>query len=215
VSRILLLIVAAVVVVVGAIGCSSIKGVEKVKTVVVKDVPLEDQIALTEKYKGKHAWTRGTIEDLTERTDTPTDTKQRVILRDTKVTILDINLVYEGALTVEDPKGRRIVAAINCKRPLTTEKVEKRLGEIFWFDDPTIRHVDYIRKWGKNMARAVMNHEVAPGMPAEAARESWGIPNEVVASETGEVKEERWKYKEGKRTKYIFMIGGVVARFEE
>jgi hypothetical protein len=29
------------------------------------------------------------------------------------------------------------------------------------------------------------------------------------------VKEERWKYKEGKRTKYLFMVGGVVGRFEE
>jgi hypothetical protein len=215
VLRYLLLFSAAAAVVIGAFGCGGIKGVDKIKTVVVKDVALEDQLALAKKYQRRHAWTRGAIEDLTERPETPNEPKRRVILRDTKVTVIDLNLVYEGSVTVEDPKGRRIVAAMNCEPPLSVERVEKRLSELFWFDDPTIRHVDYIRKWGKSTARSVMNHEVFAGMPAEAARESWGIPDEVVASETQGVKEERWKYKEGKRTKYLFMVGGVVGRFEE
>jgi hypothetical protein len=107
------------------------------------------------------------------------------------------------------------VKGLECERPLTPEGIETRLREIFWFEDPTLRHVDYIRKWGKKTARSVINHEVFPGMPAEAAMESWGIPDEVVESEIGTEKEARWKYKEGKRTKYIFVISGVVGRFEE
>ena len=197
------------------VGCSNVKSVKKVKSVVVKDVALEDQLALLDKYKGRHAWTRGAIEDLTERAPSGNEPKKRVIPRDSKVTVIDINFAYNGAVTVDDPKGKRIVAALGCERPLTPEGIEKRFNEIFWFDDPTIRHVDYIRKWGKKTARSVMNHEVFPSMPAEAAKESWGIPDEIVVNEIGSEKEERWKYKEGKRTKYIFVIGGVVGRFEE
>lgn len=197
------------------VGCSNVKNVKKVKSVVVKDVALEDQLALLDKYRGRHAWTRGVIEDLTERTSSGNEPKKRVVPRDSKVTVIDINFAYNGAVTLDDPKGKRIVAALGCERPLTPEGIETRLGGIFWFDDPTIRHVDYIRKWGKKTARSVMNHEIFPSMPAEAARESWGVPNEIVVNEIGSEKEERWKYKEGKRTKYIFVIGGVVGRFEE
>ena len=199
--------VAAVTVAFG-MGCSS------VKNVVVKDIALEDQIALLEKYQGRHAWTRGRIEDLTERV-TGNEPRKNVIPRDTKVTVVDINFAYNGAVTVDDPKGKRVVKGLDCERPLTPAAIEKRLSDIFWFEDPTLRHVDYIRKWGKKTARSVMNHEVFPGMPAEAAMESWGIPDEIVESDLGGEKEARWKYKEGKRTKYIFVISGVVGRFEE
>ena len=197
------------------VGCSNVKNVKKVKSVVVKDVALEDQLALLDKYQGRHGWTRGAIEDLTERAASANEPKKRVVPRDTKVTVIDINFAYNGAVTVDDPKGKRIVAALGCERPLTPEGIETRLGAIFWFDDPTIRHVDYIRKWGKKTALSVMNHEIFPSMPAEAARESWGIPDEVVVSEFGSEKEERWTYKEGKRIKKIFVMGGVVGRFEE
>jgi hypothetical protein len=265
------------------VGCSNVKNVKKVKSVIVKDVVLEDQLALLEKYRGRQAWTRGVIEDLKERVESPNEPKQKVILRDAKVTIVDLNFAYRGAVTVDEAvqpktepakteggrdtvamgvasagalaggflggaaggvwvgigtgallggglyavfslvdvvgrnvsKSRRIVSALGCERPLTPEKIETRLNEIFWFDDPTIRQVSYIRKWGKKTARSVVSHEVFAGMPSEAARESWGIPTEVIVSDVGSEKEERWKYKEGKRTKYIFIIGGVVGRFEE
>ena len=199
----------------GGVGCSKIKSVDSVTSVVVKDLPLEQQLTLLDKYKGRYAWTRGTIEDLTERVDSPNEPKKKVIPRDTKVTIVDLNLVYSGTVTVDDPKGKRIVAGIKCERPLTVDGVEKRLQEIFWFEDPTIRHVEYIRKWGKKTARSVVNHEVFAGMPAEAARESWGIPDEVAVNEVANEKEERWTYREGKRSKKIFIIQGVVGRWEE
>ena len=211
----LFLVAAAAAVAASGIGCGNVKGVDQVKSVVVKEIALEEQLALSEKYKSRSAWTRGALEDLTERVDTPTEPKKRVIPRDTKVTIVDLNLVYSGAVTVDDAKGKRVVSALNCERPLTTEKIETRLDEMFWFEDPTIRHVEYIRKWGKKTARAVVNHEVFAGMPVDAARESWGIPDEVEVNEVASEKEERWSYKEGKRVKRIFILGGVVGRWEE
>jgi hypothetical protein len=60
-----------------------------------------------------------------------------------------------------------------------------------------------------------MNHEVYASMPSEAARESWGIPDEVRVSEIGSEKEEQWVYKLGKRNKYIYIVGDVVGRWEE
>jgi hypothetical protein len=216
VLKYLLLAAAAAAVALSGVGCSKVKSVNQVKSVVVKEIALEDQLALFEKYIGRSAWTRGMLEDLTERADSPTEPKKKVIPRDTKVKIVELTLVYSGAVTVDDPKGKRIVAALNCERPLTTEIVETRLDRVFWFDDPTIRHVDYIRKWGKKTARSVVNHEVFAGMPAEAARESWGIPDEItVSGEVASEKEERWSYKEGKRVKKIFILGGVVGRWEE
>jgi hypothetical protein len=216
VLKYLLLAAAAAAVALSGVGCSKVKSVNQVKSLVVKEIALEDQLVLSEKYKGRSAWTRGMLEDLAERVDSPTEPKKKVIPRDTKVTIIDLNLVYSGAVTVDDPKGKRVVVALNCERPLTTEIIETRLGRVFWFDDPTIRHVDYIRKWGKKTARSVVNHEVFAGMPAEAAQESWGIPDEItVSGEVASEREERWSYKEGKRVKKIFIIGGVVGRWEE
>jgi hypothetical protein len=215
VLKYVLFAMASVTIVFTGVGCSKMKGVKKVTSVVVKDIPIEQQLALLEKYQGRHAWTRDAVEDLTERVDSPSEPRKRVVPRDTKVTILDLNLVYTGSVTVDDPKGRRIVAALNCEQPLTPEKVEAKLDELFWFDDPVIRHVAYIRKWGKKAARSVINHEVFAGMPAEAARESWGIPDEIRVSEIGTEKEEQWVYKLGKRNKYIYIVGNVVGRYEE
>ncbi len=197
------------------VGCGKVKGVKNVKSVVIKDIPIEEQLALQEKYVGRNAWTRGVIEDLTERINSPNEPRKRIVPRDSKVTIVDLNLVFSGSVTLNDPKGRRVVAALKCERPLTPEGVEARLSALFWFDDPTIRHVTYIRKWGKKAARAVMNHEVYATMPAEAAQESWGFPDEVRVSEIGTEKEEQWVYKLGKRNKYIYIVGDVVGRWEE
>lgn len=197
------------------VGCSKFKGVKKVTSVVIKDIPIEEQLSLLEKYRGRHAWTRSVVEDITERVESAGDPRKRVIPRDAKVTITDINLVYSGSVTVDDPKGRRIVAALKCERPLSPERVEAKLDQLFWFDDPMIRHVAYIRQWGKKAARHVINHEVFAGMPAEAARESWGIPDEVRVSEIGSEKEEQWVYKYGKRNKYIYIVGNVVGRYED
>jgi hypothetical protein len=202
-------------VVIGSVGCSKINSVSKVNNVISKDIPIEEQLLLLEKYKNRHAWSRGVLEDITERDVAPGEEKKRVVLRDTKITIIDMNFAYNGSITIEDPKRKKIDVGLNIERPLSVEKVEHRLSELFWFKDPTLRQVDYIRKWGKKTAQSVANHEVFVGMPSEAAMESWGFPDEVRISEIGTEKEEQWVYKEGKRNRYIYVIGGKVGRWEE
>jgi hypothetical protein len=208
-------VIVVLAVAIGSVGCSNMKGVKKVNKVIVKDIPIEEQLALLEKYQGMHAWSRGVIEDLTERESAPGEPKKRVVLRDTKITIIDMNFAYNGSITIEDPKKKRIDAGLNIERPLTVEKIEGRLDELLWFHDPTLRQVAYIRMWGKKTAQSVVNHEVFVGMPADAARESWGIPSEVRVSDIGSEKEEQWVYKEGKHSRYIYVIGGNVGRWDE
>ncbi|UCH82961.1 MAG: hypothetical protein JSW50_10855 [Candidatus Latescibacterota bacterium] len=204
-----------VAVVFGSVGCSSLKGVNKVNKVISKDIPIEEQLALLEKYQGTHAWARGLIEDITEREEVPGEPKKRIVLRDTKITIIDMNFSYNGAITIEDPKRKRIDAGLAIERPLSVEKIEDRLNELFWFQDPVLRQVAYIRQWGKKTAQSVVNHEVFVGMPEEAAMESWGFPDEIRVSEIGGGKEAQWVYKEGKRNRYIYVLDGKVARWEE
>ena len=75
------------------------------------------------------------------------------------------------------------------------------MDELFWFKDPVLRHVDYIRKWGSKTARAVVNHEVFIGMSAEAAKESWGVPATVNMNEIGGKVNEQWVYPTGKKNR--------------
>ena len=201
-------------VVFGSVGCSKF-GSSKVNKMISKDIPIEEQLALLDKYQGAHAWSRALIEDVTEREAAPGGQKKRVVLRNTKITIIDMNFAYNGSITIEDPKRKKIDTGLNIEQPLSVEKIEHRLDELFWFKDPTLRHDDSIRQWGKKTAQSVVNHEVFIGMPSEAAMESWGFPDEVRVSEIGTEKEEQWVYKEGKRNRYIYVIGGKVGRWEE
>lgn len=179
----------------------------KVKQVIVKDIPIEDQVALHEQYTDRSAWTRVILEDIGEAGS---------VARDTKVKIVDVNLALNGAVTVELPKKRKkIVHGLEIERPLSVEKVEERMNDIFWFKDPVMRQVDYIRKWGSKTARAIRDHEVFIGMPAEAALESWGVPEKVNVNEIAGKKNEQWVYPVGKRSKYIYIIDGKVSKWED
>jgi hypothetical protein len=194
-------------------GCSQVKKIN-VKNLVIKDVALEDQQMLLEKYVGEKAWTRVVLEDLTER-ETPGEPKKRIAPRDTKIEIVDLNFAYNGAVTVIDPRRRRIVHGLEIERPLTVEKFEAKMDDILWFQSPMLRHVAYIRKWGKKTARAVRNHEVFVGMPREAALESWGIPTKINKNEIGGKNEEQWVFKEPRKSRYIYIIGGKVTKWED
>lgn len=197
--------------------CSAVKKAGNVTKAMGTDLRLEEQEALNNKYVGEFAWTRGTIEDLTER-EQPGEAKKRIVPRDSKVEILEFNFAYNAAITVNDTRSRRrrrLIHGLDIERPLTVEKIEARLAEIFWFDDPTLRHVNYIRDWGKKTARAVVNHEVFIGMDREAALESWGIPTKINANDIGDKREEQWVYKEPTRSKYIYIIEGKVSKWEE
>jgi len=183
-----------------------IVGCSHVKKIVVKDIPLEEQIQLLEKYRGMTAWTRVVMDDLKRR---------GVVPRDTKVKIIDLDFHWNGAVTIMTRKHKRIVYGLELPRPLTVQAIEDKLHEIFWFKSPLLRQVAYIRKWGKRTARAIKNHDVFIGMPAEAALESWGIPDKINAHEIGGKREEQWVYKVGKHRKYIYVIDNRVTKWED
>jgi hypothetical protein len=193
--------------------CAKIKTAD-VKSVIVKDVPLQDQQMMLDKYVGRSAWARTPLEDLTEKA-VQGEPKKRVVPLDGEVTILDLNFAYSGSVTVEDAKHRKIVVGLNVERPLNVAKMETRIMDIMWFKDPLQRHVEYIRRWGTKIARAVVNHEVFTGMPAEAALESWGLPAVVDSSQVGDVKGQRWVYRQALKDKKIFISDGKVTKWED
>jgi len=194
-------------------GCGKLR-TENVKRIIVKDIPLEEQNMLLEKYVGRSAWARMPIEDLTER-QVDNEPKKKVIPIDSRVEIVDLNFVYNGSVTIEDSKRRYIVAGLHCEKPLSVEKIEARLADMMWFQSPLLRHVDYIRMWGTRTARAVVNHEVFIGMQSEAAIESWGIPTTVRTSDIGDTTEEQWVYKMPLKSRYIYIKEGKVTKWED
>jgi len=178
------------------------------KKVVVKDIPLEQQEEIMDTYKDRSAWTRGTLEDMGEGGTIP---------RDTKVKIYDIGMYYNGTVTVKTLKKKnKLVHALELERPLTKEAIEEKMDVLFWFTDPTIRQVDYIRKWGKKTARAIVEHEVFVGMSSVAAIESWGYPAKVNVSEIGNKKEEQWIYPtSGNKSNYIYVVDNKVTKWTD
>ena len=179
----------------------------KVKRQVSKDIPLDEQKDLLEYYTDRIAWTRIVLEDLGEGGSIP---------RDTKVKITDLDMHFTGSVSVETmKKNKRIVHGLDIARPLSEEKIHVTMDDIFWFKDPTLRQVDYIRKWGKKTARAIVAHEVFVGMTSEAALESWGVPAKTNTNEVGGKKNEQWVYPVGKRSKYIYIIEGKVSKWED
>ena len=179
----------------------------KVKRQVSKDIPLDEQSEILDYYKNRSAWTRIVLEDLGEGGSIP---------RDTKIKIISLDMHFSGSVSVESiKKDKRIVHGLDIERPLSEEKIRASMDDIFWFKDPTLRQVDYIRKWGKKTARAVMTHEVFVGMHAEAAAESWGVPAKRNVNEIGDKREEQWVYPVGKRSKYIYIRDGKVYKWED
>ncbi|MFH1755241.1 MAG: hypothetical protein ABIA59_06015 [Candidatus Latescibacterota bacterium] len=181
-------------------GCSS------VKHAFIKDIPIEKQKTLLKEYVNRKAWTRLILEDLSQR---------GVVQRDTKVEIIDMDFHMNGSVTIVGPKRKKIVQGLNIERPLSVEKIEAKLAEIFWFKSPMLRQVDYIRNWGKKTGRAIRNHEVFVGMDAEAARESWGLPSEVISHEIGSQTEEQWIYRVGNRSKYVYIVNDKINKWED
>jgi hypothetical protein len=178
-----------------------------VKRQVSKDIPLDEQNELLDYYKDRSAWTRIVLEDLGEGGSIP---------RDTKVKIFDVDMHFSGSVSVETmKKNKRIVHGLDLERPLSADKIHAKMDDIFWFKDPTLRQVDYIRKWGKKAGRAIVAHEVFVGMTAEAAEESWGVPTKKNVNEINNKRNEQWVYPVGKRSKYIYIIDGKVSKWED
>ena len=202
--KFILLLVAAVAV----LSCSSMK------KMVVKDIPLQEQEAVLAKYQDRTVWTRVTIHDLGDGGSIP---------RDEKVTIVDVAMVYKGSVTVQTLKKKnRIVQGLELDRPLNPEKIDARMAELFWFDDPTIRHVNFIRKYGKKTAQAIMEHQLFKGMASDAAEDSWGPPIGREVTEQGGKVYVKWVYPTDtpKKTKNVNLEGTkpeevVVVRWDE
>jgi hypothetical protein len=181
----------------------------KVKSVVVKDVPLEEQEVILKEYKDRYVWTRSVIQDMGEGGSVP---------RDEKVKIVDLGLFMNGSVTIETLKKKnRIVRGLEIERPLNKAKIDEKLAELFFFEDPVIRHVGYIRKYGKKTARAIMDHELYAGMQAEAVLESWGPPARKVTSELSGVVNEQWAYPTAtaSRSRYVYLSDGKVVKWDE
>ncbi|HEU4366167.1 MAG TPA: hypothetical protein VFT13_11970 [Candidatus Krumholzibacteria bacterium] len=180
-----------------------------VKNVVVKDIPLEEQELILKEYKDRIVWTRAVLQDLGEGGSLP---------RDLKVRIVDVAMVYEGTVTVQTlQKKNRVRQGLNIERPLNKEKIDAALAELFFFEDPVLRHVSYIRKYGKKTARAIMEHEVFVGMPSDAALESWGTPAKKNTNSINDVVNEQWIYPSqvANKNRYIYIANGKVLRWDE
>jgi hypothetical protein len=183
--------------------CSSIK------ETVVQDVPLEVQHEILDEYKDRYVWTRVEVQDLGEG---------GIIPRDEKVKIVDVGMFKAGSVTVETLKKKnRVVQGLGLDKPIVKAKIDSALTEYFWFDDPTTRHVAFIRKYDKNTAKLIMNHELVAGMSPEAARESWGRPAKTERNERNNVVQERWRYPTNVvgRTKDIIFENGKVKSWDQ
>lgn len=192
-----------VVVAVAAAACSS------VKEVVNQDMPLEVQHQILDEYKDRYVWTRVLIQDLGEGGSIP---------RDEKVKIVDVGMFKAGSVTVETLKKKnRVVQGLSLDKPLTKAKIDSALTEYFWFDDPTLRHVAFIRKFGKDTAKLIMNHDLVAGMSPDAALASWGKPAKTERSERNGVVQERWRYPTTQvgRTKDILFENGKVKSWDQ
>jgi hypothetical protein len=186
-----------------AAACSS------VKSVVSHDIPLETQQQILEEYQERYVWARVTLQDLGEGGTIP---------RDEKVKIVDVGMIKRGSVTVETLKKKnRIVQGLDLAAPLSKAKIDSAMAEFFWFEDPVLRQVAFIRKYGKETAKLIMNHQLVAGMGPDAARDSWGKPAKTSTSERNNVVQERWTYPSqvlGK-SKNIDFENGKVKRWDE
>ena len=190
-------------VLIAAAACSS------VKQVVSQDMPLETQEKILDEYQDRYVWARVTLQDLGEGGTIP---------RDEKVKIVDVGMIKKGSVTAETLKKKnRIVQGLDLTEPLSKAKIDSALVEFFWFDDPTLRQVRFIRKYGKDTAKLIMNHQLIAGMTPDAARDSWGKPAKVSVSERNNVVQERWTYPSAVigKSKNIDFENGKIKRWDE
>jgi hypothetical protein len=176
---------------------------------VVKDIPIQETDKLQETYVGKEAWTRALLIDLRA---------EGVIDRDTKVEIVDLDLHWNGSVTVEGSNRRRVTHSLALDRPLSMAAVEQKLNKIFWFTKPEYRYRMNLRKYGKKTAKAVFEHQLYKGMQREAGLESWGYPDEMNSNEISGRLEEQWIYKDVRqktKKRYVYISEGLVDHWEE
>ncbi len=148
------------------------------------DIPIQFHSTLKEKYEGRSAWTRLTLED---------EKKSIKIEQDQEVKVINLGLHRSGSVTVQTLNGRkRVVYAFNLSRPLTLEHYERSLLDALWFEDPDTRYARYKEQYGTRIADAIRDHKILPDMSMEVAYLTWGAPSKVIPIKRGS--DERWEY---------------------
>lgn len=167
------------------------------------DIPMEYHNVLIEKYVGKHAWTRLTVQH---------EKKNVKIEQDQEVLVTELGLHRTGSVTVETLDGKsRVVYPFNLSRPLTLEYYERALLDAFWFESPEARYAANKEKYGTRIADAIRDHKILPDMPMVVAYLAWGPPNKIVPIKRGT--DETWQYNTPNLKKaQIDFRGGKVAK---
>jgi len=151
----------------------------------MKDIPIQDMDSLEDKYLGKTAWTKGYIVDIGQN---------GVLEQDTKVEIIELDMHWNGALSVKAPNKHKYRHALKLERPVTKEAYDEAINGILWFEKPTDRYRKNLWKYGKEIASAILNHQLIEGMSKEAALESWGPPTEIKQSQVSSEIAVQWTY---------------------
>lgn len=166
------------------------------------DVPVEFHKFLAEKYEGRTAWTRRTLQD---------DKKSRKIEQDQEIVLRKLNLTRSGSVAMETPNGRiKINVAFNLPRPITLEYFEKELLDLLWFETPEKRYADNKVQYGTRIADAIRDHKILQDMNQRTAYLSWGAPSEIT-SVVKRALDEEWQYEtlNLKKAKIVFRSGKV------
>lgn len=166
------------------------------------DVPMEFHEILRDKYEGRTAWTRRTLQD---------EKKPTKIEQDEEVVVHKLDLTRSGAVALETPNGRKkIVFPFNLQRPLTLEHYEKELLDVLWFTPPEQRYESNKEQFGTRIADAIREHRILKDMSQRHAYLAWGPPTEVI-NVVKRGQDEEWQYENLnlKGAKVIFRSGKV------
>jgi hypothetical protein len=169
------------------------------------DIPINYQTLLEDRYVGRTAWTRQTLQD---------EKKNIRIEQDQEVEVVDLGMQRTGSVTVVAKQGRtRVVYPFRLPRPLTLEAYEKTLLDYLWLESPEKRLADNKEKYGTRIAEAIRDHKVLKDMPQYAAYLSWGAPTRIEYPEGTQV--ERWTYDTPNLTgARVDFAAGKVAQFD-
>ncbi|MCD6380408.1 hypothetical protein J7M07_08205 [bacterium] len=181
----------------------------KVANVVMKDIPIQDMDFLEDKYLGRTAWTKAYIVDIGQN---------GVIEKDTKIKVVELDMHWTGAVGVKAPNNHKYRHALKLERPVTKESFEKAINELLWFSNPTVRYRRNLWKYGKEVATAILNHQLIEGMSKEAALESWGPPDEIEESQTSSENAVQWIYLDPRDTlnkSNIIFVNDIVTEWSE
>jgi hypothetical protein len=185
--------------------CTALAGSSACVSNYSTDIPVNYQSVLAEKYVGRPAWTRATLQD---------EKKNIKIEQDQEVTILALGMHRKGSVTLVSKLGhKRVVYPLQLKRPLTLEVYEKTLLDYLWLDGPEARFDANKQKYGTRIAEAVRDHKILKDMPQYVAYLAWGAPTKNERPEGTAV--DRWNYETpnlpGAR---IDFLSGKVVKFE-